>query len=1265
MMNFLKFGSNRNENSMPIKNEIRLYIHDELHIVKTDNFSPSTSLNTYLRKQSNLTGTKVMCREGGCGCCVVTAIIKHPVTTKEVVLAVNSCLVSIFSCEGWRIVTIEGLKDSKGNYNAIQEALVKYNGTQCGFCTPGMIMSAYAALQNPNLTKADMENSLGGNLCRCTGYRPILEAFKSLSKLENDLPCKAHDIEDMPSCPLKDELNDWTQLFPLNTTPFGLELSESSWYKVFTIKEIFELFAKYPQATYQLVGGNTAKGVYRTTDKELYIDISGVKELRLTRVATIGAGTTLNELKDFFRSTAKLKSFGYMNKLADHVDLVATDPIRNIGTIAGNLSIKYEHNEFPSDIFLILEGVGATLNIVSKDKTQTVTLVDYLKMDMKQKVIKEVTFPPLNTSYLFDSYKIMPRAQNAHAMVNAAFLLQLNGNSVVENARIVYGGINPKFIHATELESTIKNKKLFDDAFLQSCYKTLDDELNPDYVLPDPKPEFRKGLAIALFYKYVLSIAPQYMVNERYYSGGKKLVRPISTATQDILNPQEDIYPITEAISKLEAKAQASGAAKYVMDYPDEPRQAFAALVLAKAAPYSTFDAIDTSKASKVKGFLGFYSSKDIPGNNFFTSFLPKQEKIFADKMIEYYSQPVGMVLGTTQEIAERAADLVTVQYTKPTKKPLLTIPDIIKKNDTTKIVIDSKVDRKTKGNDIKREIKGNYLSSLQYHFHMETQSCNVIPVEDGLDVFPTTQWMDIVQHGIAMSSNIDTNRINIQVRRCGGGYGGKITRNAMPSCQAALGATLQQRPTRIWLPFETNMSALGKRIPCYANYKVGVNEKGVIQYLDVDAYMDYSTSGNEPQMQLLIPMILNGYYPDPVKIQTYHTLTDTPGNISCRGPGTTEGLGLIESVMEHIAYELKLDPIDVRKANWDKTNHPKLIDFMTQFEIDANIDQRKQTINDFNKNHRWRKKGISTVTMAYHYDIIGPWNVLVSVYHVDGRVSIAHGGIEIGQGINTKVAQVCAYCFGIPVEMIQVKPSNNLISPNCFTTGGSATSESVCWAVIKATEVIKDRMKPVKDENKNANWVQLVQACFLANIPLSATYDFNKKEVKPYVIYGICTAEVEIDILTGNHILSRVDLLEDVGNSMNPAVDVGQVEGAFVMGLGLWTLEEIIMADTGEIKTNRTWNYKIPGAKDIPVDFRVKFPKNNANPVGIFKSKAVGEPPLCMACVIPFAIRQALDSARKESKTKESSWIPMNGPTTVEATFMNSLNDYTQYKLN
>ncbi|KAJ8985872.1 hypothetical protein NQ317_006246 [Molorchus minor] len=313
------------------------------------------------------------------------------------------------------------------------------------------------------------------------------------------------------------------------------------------------------------------------------------------------------------------------------------------------------------------------------------------------------------------------------------------------------------------------------------------------------------------------------------------------------------------------------------------------------------------------------------------------------------------------------------------------------------------------------------------------------------------------------------------------------------------------------------------------------------------------------------------------------------------------------------------------------------------------------------------KKMGNHRQTESRDYKVqSGTYGVVVSIYHSDGSVALSHGGVEIGQGINTKAVQVCAYKLGIPMEKISVKPSNNLVAPNSSMTGASFTSEAVCWGTIKACDVLLARMKPVKDKMDKPSWEELVKKCYTEFINMSASSMSSPRdpELSSYEIYGVCATEIELDVLTGQHQVLRVNLLEDVGNSMSPEIDMGQVEGAFIMGLGYYTTEQTVVGKDGEILTNRTWNYKPPGAKDIPINFNVKFPRDNPNPVGVLKSKAVGEPPFCLAVSIPLAIRQAVASVRTQNDKTAPKWYKFDGPSTVENTFMNCLHNYNLYTL-
>ncbi|XP_018569700.1 probable aldehyde oxidase gad-3 [Anoplophora glabripennis] len=1253
--------------------QIKFHVSGVEHTVYTDDVTPETTLNTYLRQKAHLTGTKRMCLEGGCGTCVVA--VEETVKNKRIIFAVNSCLVSIFSCHGWKIHTVEGIGGPLTKYHPIQKLLADNNGTQCGFCSPGMVMNMYALYAAGSVTQSQIEDSFGGNICRCTGYRPILSAFKKLaSDADDKINFENGDIEDLKICQKGNCSEDCSINCDKKKTNIYFGLRTSKWMKVYYVKDLLEILRTSGSATYMLVAGNTARGVYGQSEiPDIYIDVTSVGELTnysfSNNTLILGGNFTLTHAIELFAKISKEnKNFSYLSDMEEHINLIANVPVRNIGTIAGNLMIKYTHNDFPSDIFLIMETYNAVIVIVDTEENEVmVSPQEFLKEDMNKKVIKHIILTGYDSSYRFLSYKIMARAQNTHALVNAGFLFQLQNQNVV-SARIVYGAINPEFVHATKTENYLKGKHLFDNNVLQGAYQSLDDELHPDYVLPDSKPEFRKLLAISLFYKYVLNIAPDGVVASRIRSGGTLLQRPISSGIQEFGTNTKN-YPLGEPIIKVEALAQTSGEAQYIADIPDLPNQLFAAFVTAKTVANSQILTINTAKAMKIKGVVAFFGKDDIPGENTFspkTGDFPVQEELFCSGRVQYYDQPIGIIVAKDHDVAVEAAELVDVTYSKPKQKPYLTVKDVLKAKDNSRIHHQTTVVPKGKGTDVKHVVKGNFFIGMQYHFHMEVQCCNVVPTEDSLDLYPSTQWMDLAQIACSAALNIPMNRINVHVRRLGGGFGAKIMRNTIVSTAAALAAHKLKKPVKMWMPLKKNMNVVGKRYPLYTNYEVGVNDQGVIQYLEADLYSDFGVGGNEPIDSLLIDLFENCYDTSRWSFSTYTVTTDTHANCYTRAPGTLEGLGCIDSIMEHIAYSINMDAADVKQANIDKNKYPKVVKFWQDMQTWGDIAKMKNTIKAFNAANRWKKRGMSIVPMAWTLEVVYNYTVLVSIFHSDGSVVVSHGGIEIGQGINTKVIQVCAYKFGIPLSKVTVKPSYNVIAPNCSTTGGSGTSESVCYALLKACDILLERMKPIRTKMGNPSWEDLIRQCFKSNIQLTSSGFYSEDEpgIQEYPIYGVCAAEVEVDILTGQNQILKVDIIEDVGDSMSPLIDIGQVEGAFVMGIGYYTTEEIIFNDEGEILTNRTWNYRPPGAKDIPINFRIKFPENNPNPVGVLRSKAVAEPPVCISCSIPLAIRNALASARQEASPNQPKWYPFDGTSTVENTLSNSLNTYQQYVL-
>lgn len=1034
-----------------------------------------------------------------------------------------------------------------------------------------------------------------------------------------------------------------------------------------SIDEIFSIFKSHPRASYILHGGNTAHGVYRQEPVDIYIDLNDVPELHRVQKTesslTLGGNVSMTLAMESFEERSKDPGFEYMRRLAKHIDLIASVPVRNIGTIAGNLMIKHRHREFPSDLFLIFETVGAEVHVLeAPGKKSSVSLLEFLDVNMRNKIIYSLVFPRLSKEYEFRSYKIMPRAQNAHAFVNAGFLFKLDGGGrVLEKPNIIFGGINEHFLHASNTENFLMGKSIVDKDTWRAAVDTLQKELKPDYVLPDYTPKFRRKLALGLFYKFALGIKPENL-EPKLRSGASLLERPLSSAKQDF-ETNKSLWPLSQPLPKLESIYQTSGEARYVNDLPPFPHQVFCAFVLSELAN-ATIEAVDAREALSTKGVVAFFKASDVPGKNLFIAgseqmlFVSYDEPLFAENRTLFAGQPIGVIAAESQALANEAAAKVKVKYAEAARtKPVVSIDDALEANDRSRFVQVVDNPAQQVGNDTKHVIKGTFRCGPQYHYTMEPQSCVCVPVEDGMDVYPAAQWMDLVQVSIAQCLAVKNNSINIQVRRIGGGYGAKISRGVQVACACALVCHKLARPARFVLTIEDNMRSVGKRNATRQDYEIGVNADGRIQYLNSQHWSNSGSSFNEGSSPYIAHHLPSCYDASTWSITGFETKTDQPSCTYCRAPASTEAIAATEHMMEHIARVVGKDPLEVRLLNMNEKDKEQVGPMIENLSSSADFEMRKRAVETFNKENRWKKRGISLVPQKYPILFFGHFHAMVSIYAHDGTVSISHGGIECGQGIHTKIAQTAAHTLGIDLDMVSVKPSNNFTAPNNMVTGGSITSESCAYATVKACEQILEKLKPIREELGNPTWQELIMAAHTKDVPLCAHYMASTaRELPVYVVYGVVIAEVELDLLTGQHVIDRVDLMEDAGQSMNPDVDLGQVEGAFVMGIGYWTSEDLIYdPNTGQLTNYRTWNYKPPGAKDIPVDFRVSFRKNARNEKNIFGAKATGEPPLCMSCVIPLAIRQALNSARADVGNADP-WYQLDGPVTTEKILLTSL---------
>ncbi|XP_053674936.1 aldehyde oxidase 3-like [Anopheles nili] len=1248
--------------------QIVFTINGKVHKVNSGTVPVDTSLGTFLRYHVQLKGTKFMCREGGCGACIVNISGQHPVTKEITSRAVNSCLYPLFSCNGLDIVTIEGVGNKLKGYHATQRRLAHFNGTQCGFCSPGMVMNMYSLLETKNgqVTMEEVENSFGGNICRCTGYRAILDAFKSLAvDATPALLAACQDIEDVPRiCSKSQEGKPCTGVCSMaaqceEANDIHLTFAgDREWYKVDNVQTIFRIFEKIGTRSYMLVAGNTGTGVYRRPDDlEVFIDISSVADLRVNYfndAMVIGANVTLSELMEILNEASTTNGYEYCREIVKHLDLIANVPVRNVGTIAGNLSIKHKHREFPSDVYLLLEGVGARLTIASSTtSTKIVTVEEYLSMNMSKRIILNLLLYPLDPAhYVLRTYKIMPRAQNAHAYVNAVFLLQFQ-TSELRTASICYGGITPGFTHAVQLESFLVGKDIFQESTFEAALELLGNTITPNFEAPDATPEYRKQLTLALFYRAIISIAQERGVSiSHFYASGAELPKRMLSSGQQSYDTIQDNWPVTKNMPKVEGLSQTAGEADYTDDIPNLPEQLFGAFVLA-TKPRTTILRVDATEALSRNGVVAFYSAKDIPGTN---NFMPVElgnnevEEIFCSTRVLYHGQPIGVILAESFEDAYRAAKLVDIEYSEQDDQPILpTVQDVMRAEATDRIHPSDEVQEGegyASGSGPIR-LEGSFDLPSQYHLSMETQQCVCVPIDDGMDVYSSTQWVDICQIAIARALCIPENSLNFRIRRLGGAFGSKISRASQIASACAIAAHFSQRPVRLIMTLEDNMAAIGKRSACASRYEIEVDERGRVQRLLNRFYQDSGCSLNEPVEKVTFLFYRNCYDTSRWKVLGHSVLTESASSTYCRGPGTNEGISMAENLMEHIAHRLKLDPLAVRMQNLAEDS--KIRELLPIFSADVEYETRRREIERYNETNRWIKRGIAIVPMRYPQYFVGTLHALVSIYHADGTVAITSGGIDMGQGVNTKITQVAARTLGIPVSMIRVKAMANITSPNAIVSGGSMTSDAACYAVKMACEILRKRIDPVRERHPGETWETITQRCHQQHVDLCALYQYNVTEMQHYVVWGLACSELEVDILTGNVQIRRVDLLEDVGESISPGIDIGQIEGAFVMGIGLYFTEQLVYSgESGQLLTNRSWNYKPPGAKDIPVDFRVKFLQRTHNENFVLRSKTTGEPALNMTVSLLFALRMALNSARQQAGLSDE-WYPIEVPATPE----------------
>ncbi|NOH72521.1 xanthine dehydrogenase molybdopterin binding subunit [Vibrio pectenicida] len=760
---------------------------------------------------------------------------------------------------------------------------------------------------------------------------------------------------------------------------------------------------------------------------------------------------------------------------------------------------------------------------------------------------------------------------------------------------------------------------------------------------------------------------------------------------------------VGKSVKHDSAEKQVTGTAVYVDDLLEYPNQLH---VYAKLSTYAhaKITKLDVSPCYEFEGVEIVITHQNIPGKLDIGAILPG-DPLLSDGLIQYYGQPIFAVAANSLDIARKAAQAAIIEY-----QPLPPLLDVKQALEQKQFVTESHQQKRGSSKNALKQakhiIEGELEIGGQEHFYLETQVSSAVPTEDGgVQVYASTQNPTEVQHKVAQVLNLPINKIIIEVRRMGGGFGGKETQAAIPACLAAVIAHQTKRPTKMRLPRMEDMTLTGKRHPFYNQYKVGFNDAGIIEGIDIVLSGDcgYSPDLSSSIVDRAMFHSDNAYYLAAATVTGHRCKTNKASNTAFRGFGGPQGMMTIEHIMDEIAHYLGKDPLDIRKANYygdEGRNithyHQKVEDnclqtITSELEKASGYHSRRQSISKYNKQSPILKKGLAITPVKFGISFTATFlnqaGALIHIY-TDGSIHLNHGGTEMGQGLNTKVAQIVAEEFQVDIEQIQITATNTDKVPNTSPTAASSGTDLNGKAAQNAAITIKKRLTEfaikqykVSAEDvvfingnvivgtKTFTFEAFIQEAYFNQISLSSTgfyrtpkihYDREKARGRPfyYYAYGAACSEVIIDTLTGEYKILRVDILHDVGASLNPAIDIGQIEGGFIQGVGWLTTEELSWNDQGRLTTNGPASYKIPAITDMPIEFNTQLLQNHTNPEDtVFHSKAVGEPPFMLAISVWSALKDAIASIA----TKGSS-PTLHTPATPERVLM-AIQEATQTK--
>ena len=1325
--------------------------------------------------------------------------------------------------------------------NPVAHRLAMNNGTQCGYCTVGFVMTMSAFLaNNPRPTKRQIEDAFDGNICRCIGYRPILTGMKTFAcdwspeDEANRMKCKAEEACDL-------QLQDTKIAIPFPAAarapaePVSVQGSECSWLTPTSLDELYELMRSHQDRKIRLVHGNTSFGIYPSEFREaaLLLDIRLIPELSSMSVEEneirAAAGVSYSELIEVLDKTMEAREASPTSRLgAAHfmARRTAGGIVRNAASLAGNSMLVLEHiyqgEPFPSDLFTALAAIDAEIvtckvSTGAESRSTVAELVGRVVKDPElasDLVIIRYHIPYGSSTDIVQAQKVALREVNSHSVVNSTTRFELSQDLVVDDAVLVFGGIAPYPWRASETEAAMRGKPLDLQQFAEFA-RVLENEVSA--VLNDWQERmdgliwegfentYKVKLATSFLYKAMvnalLSRDASRVPPEARSSGEITWGRwPVSDGTQKY-ETQAYKAPVSEPFIKMMAMYQASGQVRYTHEIEVPPTAVNAAFVQSRRAladyhyvvpdqgsgsDTATADDLRAHLLERFPAFVDLVTHEQIPPHGKNPQGMGFDQPLLAEDRVSYVGQAIALVLADSEQHAIDIADYVTehcvgyseVDWQAPWNEPVLSLeraiemgsvfPDNPKSSPFVSHIWEitrpgSQFDWATeKGATdrtiVKRQgsvdgvpcqiVESTQSTGGQVHFYMETQSCVGEPA-DGKPIVmrPSSQSPMEMHQTTAMALGVEYNHVDVRIGQVGGAYGGKTEQARFVTGPTAVAANYCQRPVRLVMPRAADTAMIGKRHPYYGQYQIAVDrgearaeDKGIIRGFHTKMWGD---DGAFYDCSFIVSNCIQLRADSAYRVRNFESQIDVcrtnkAPNTAFRSFGDVQYKLIVENAIDDAAFALGMCPEELRGKNLyergDVTPFGQALsycyikDVWAYLKEQCDFEGKKCEVEEFNHKNKWRKRGISMIPVkygsGYNLTMLEQAVAVISVYSSDGSIVIYQGGVDMGQGLMTKVEQVAAYILNVPMELIRVEGPNTGVTPNPTSTGGSTGTAYNGEAVKRACEQLRSRLiefgySLLKDngddwckkrgidfwnfgedgwksvtEHGSAElvWQNLVLlayqnrvdlvAHFTAPIPGSTTpvpaMQFKPKDQQPKIpgiavdsdapiggpvdsfvgfTFSAACSVVETDILTGEIKILSSDLVYDMGWSLNPALDVGQVEGAFIQGVGYLLTENLVFQpdgpEKGRLNTLNTWRYKPPAITTIPLQMNVYlFPRDLAsdvpeNPNGLLSSKEVGEPPLVLANSVFFALKAAIRASRLERSL--DGLFRLDAPATVQ----------------